>query len=73
MLRVSEKENLLRTIDDMAGEIVELTAEFVKIPTVNPPGENYSRFVELYVKRARKMGLEAKVIDVPGERVERLG
>ena len=73
MSRVSEKENILNTIDEMASEIVELTAAFVKIPTVNPPGENYSRFAEFYVKRARKMEFEAEVIDVPEKRVERMG
>ncbi len=67
------RDKLLRVIDDMKDEIIELTAEFVKIPTVNPPGENYHRFVDFYVKRAEEYGLETEVVEVPEERVKALG
>lgn len=57
----------------MADEIIELASEFVKIPTANPPGENYPQFAEFYVKRARELGLEAEVINIPHEEVEKMG
>jgi succinyl-diaminopimelate desuccinylase len=57
----------------MRDEIVELTAEFVKIPTVNPPGENYHRFTDFYAKRAEELELEVQVINTPKERVEEMG
>jgi succinyl-diaminopimelate desuccinylase len=57
----------------MRDEIVELTAEFVKIPTVNPPGENYHRFTDFYAKRAEELELEVQVISTPKERVEEMG
>lgn len=57
----------------MRDEIIELTAEFVKIPTVNPPGENYPRFTDFYVKRAEELELEAQAINTPEERVEEMG
>lgn len=69
----SMRERLLRTIDEMRDEIIELTAEFVRIPTVNPPGENYPRFTEFYSKRAEEYGLEVEVIEVPEERMMALG
>jgi len=69
---LSTKEKVLKTIDDMRDEIIELTAEFVKIPTVNPPGENYPKFTDFYAKRAEELGLEVQVIEVPSERVKEM-
>jgi succinyl-diaminopimelate desuccinylase len=63
------RKSLLKIIDEMRDEIIELTAEFVKIPTVNPPGENYPKFTEFYAKRAEEYGLEVEVIEVPEEKV----
>ena len=51
---MSDKESLLKTIDDIHDKIIELAAEFVKIPTVNPPGENYPKFTDLYAKRVER-------------------
>ena len=34
-------ERALRAVDDLREEIVALTVELVRIPTVNPPGEDY--------------------------------
>ena len=34
-------ERALRAVDDLASEVVEFTVDLVRIPTVNPPGENY--------------------------------
>jgi succinyl-diaminopimelate desuccinylase len=34
-------ERILSEVDRAAGEIVQFTAELVKIPTINPPGEEY--------------------------------
>ncbi len=70
---MSRRELLLKTIDEMGEEIIELTAEFVKIPTLNPPGENYSQFTNFYAKRAEELGLEAEVIETPEERVRDMG
>lgn len=70
---MSVRNELLRTIDDMRDEIIELTAEFVKIPTVNPPGGNYPEFTDLYAKRAEELGLDVRIIESPKERVEQMG
>jgi len=70
---LSGRERILKAIDDMRDDSIELLAEFVKIPTVNPPGENYPKFTDLYARRAEELGLEVQVIEVPKERVEAMG
>lgn len=70
---MSERKNLLKILDDMSDEIVELTADFVKIPTVNPLGYDYPKFTKFYAKRAEELGLEVQVINTPKERVEEMG
>lgn len=57
----------------MRDEIIELTADFVKIPTVNPPGDKYPAFTDFYVARAKELGLEAQVIEVPKKNVIEMG
>jgi len=45
-------ERILSEVDRAADEIVDLTADLVRIPTVNPPGEAYdacARFLGGYL------------------------
>ena len=70
---MSNIDRLLKTIEEMRDEIIEITADFVKIPNVNPPGENYPKFTDYYAKRTKEIGLEATIIEVPKERVEAMG
>ncbi len=70
---MSNTDRLLKTIEDMRDEIIGITADFVKIPNVNPPGENYPKFTNYYAKRTKELGLEATIIEVPKERVEAMG
>ena len=70
---MSDRDRLLKTIEDMREELIELTADFVKIPNVNPPGEKYPEFTAFFAKRVEELGLEAEVIKVPKERVEAMG
>jgi succinyl-diaminopimelate desuccinylase len=47
-------ERVLTEVDRAAGEIVQFTSDLVKIPTVNPPGEEYdacARFLGEYLAR----------------------
>jgi len=70
---LSTREKVLKTIDGMRDEIIGLTADFVKIPTVNPPGDDYPKFTDFYAKRARELGLEVQVVKVPKKRVDEMG
>ena len=53
-------ERILSEVDRAADEIVDLTADLVRIPTVNPPGEAYdacARFLGGFLER-RAFGVE---------------
>ena len=53
-------ERILSEVDRAADEIVQFTADLVRIPTVNPPGEAYdacARFLGEYFER-RALGVE---------------
>lgn len=49
-------ERALRAVDAMQEEVVELTRDLVRIPSVNPPGENYREIAELLGNRLRGFG-----------------
>ena len=38
---------LLKEIENRKSEIIQLTSELIKIPTVNPPGKNYREIFNL--------------------------
>jgi succinyl-diaminopimelate desuccinylase len=56
------RERVLREVDDAAEEVVELAAELVRIPTVNPPGKHYRECAELIGRRLEGYGFE---VDYP--------
>lgn len=70
---MSEKNTLLKTIDEMRDEIIGLTADFVKIPNVNPPGNKYPEFTDFYIAKTKEFGLEAQLIKVPTKKVDEMG
>jgi succinyl-diaminopimelate desuccinylase len=51
-------ERVLRAVDDARDELVELTRELVRIPSVNPPGEGYREIAQLLGDRLRSFGYE---------------
>jgi succinyl-diaminopimelate desuccinylase len=46
-------------------EMAELTKELVRLPTENPPGQNYRACAELLARRMRELGLPAKTEKIP--------
>ena len=38
---------LLKEIENRKSEIIQLTSELIKIPTVNPPGKNYREILSI--------------------------
>ncbi len=42
-----------------------LLQELVRIPTVNPPGKNYSKIVDLLEEKCRELGMETRIVPVP--------
>jgi acetylornithine deacetylase/succinyl-diaminopimelate desuccinylase-like protein len=56
--------------DDLAGAAAELLSRTIRIPTVNPPGDERP-VAELLVERAAREGLEARLVETPSGDSER--
>lgn len=59
--RVSER--LLGWLRGRVDEMAALLADFVAVPTENPPGRHYQEFAELFENRAAKLGLPCKHLE----------
>ncbi len=55
-------EKLLRTIDERVDELVALTADLIRFPTINPPGEAYRPCAEYIGDRLRKRGFGVEYV-----------
>ncbi len=51
-------DELFRRIEGKTDEVVALTRELIRIPTVNPPGEGYAACAEFLGRRLEVRGLE---------------
>ena len=63
-------ERLSKTIDDRVEDLVALTADLIRFPTVNPPGEAYTPCAEYIAARLKKRRFETQFIrghDTPGD------
>jgi succinyl-diaminopimelate desuccinylase len=43
--------------------LVEITQEMIRIPTVNPPGQEYHKFVDYVAQILRRIGLQVEIIN----------
>ncbi|MDG4906447.1 acetylornithine deacetylase/succinyl-diaminopimelate desuccinylase family protein [Mesorhizobium sp. WSM4898] len=59
-------ERLLRAVDDRVDDLIVLTAELIRLPTVNPPGEAYRPCAEYLGMRLKKLGFETEFIRAEG-------
>jgi len=66
-------KQVYRYIDANRERLVGLTKDLVKIPTVNPPGENYEKIVSLIEKKCIKLGLKTKRIETPRSILKKSG
>lgn len=60
-------ERLRRWLEQHEDEMAALLADFIAIPTENPPGRHYRQFVELLGKRIGKLGLEFRRLEPPSQ------
>ncbi|TIT04763.1 MAG: succinyl-diaminopimelate desuccinylase, partial [Mesorhizobium sp.] len=49
-------ERLLGAVEDRTDDLVALTADLIRFPTVNPPGEAYRPCAEFLGERLKKLG-----------------
>ncbi len=70
--RERNRESVLGAVGELAPRMVEVLQSFVRIPTVNPPGENYEKFVEHMGSILDDLGYEIEVVRVPEKRLPEL-
>ena len=59
-------ERVLAQVEAAREEIVAFTAELIRVPTVNPPGEAYRDCAELIGRRLRAAGLDVQYVEAEG-------
>jgi succinyl-diaminopimelate desuccinylase len=59
-------------IESQKEELVELVQNLVKIPTVNPPGDNYDKFSQLASNWLSDAGITVEVVEIPKESLSEL-
>ena len=59
-------EQLSDLIDMRRDELIALTQDLIRIPTLNPPGDNYLEICEYLARRMRKRGFETQLIRAEG-------
>jgi succinyl-diaminopimelate desuccinylase len=55
-------DRLFRAIEERTDDLVALTADLIRFPTVNPPGEAYTPCAEYIAARLKRSGFEAEFI-----------
>lgn len=59
-------EKLSRAIDKRRDDLIALTQELIRFPTINPPGEAYAPCAEYIAHRLQKSGFETQLIRAEG-------
>jgi len=60
------EERVLARVDELAAEMVEWLRQLVRIPTVNPPGENYKDCAHFVARKLQEFGYEVSFIEATG-------
>lgn len=59
-------DELVREVDARRDDLIALTQDLLRIPTLNPPGENYWDICEYLGKRLKASGFEVEMIRAHG-------
>ncbi len=59
-------ENLLKAIEGRREELIELTRELIRFPTVNPPGEAYRPCAQFVGRRLQSRGFAVEYVRAEG-------
>jgi succinyl-diaminopimelate desuccinylase len=63
---MAERHNLMQEITKRRADLIALTQELIRIPTLNPPGANYREICDYLDRRLRKSGFETELIRAYG-------
>ena len=64
--RIRREDRILAEVEAARDEIVAFTAEMIRIPTVNPPGDCYRDCAELIGRRLQAAGLAVEYMEAEG-------
>ena len=65
--RIQDKINqVLGEIDSRRDDLISLTQELIRIPTLNPPGKNYREICEFLSKRLQNSGFGIELVRAKG-------
>jgi succinyl-diaminopimelate desuccinylase len=59
-------QRLCEEIDARREDLIQLTGDLIRIPTLNPPGENYKEICDFLAERLRSSGFEIEVVRAYG-------
>ena len=62
----SRADQVLREVEAARDEIVAFTADLIRVPTVNPPGDAYRECAELIGRRLGEAGLDVQYVEADG-------
>ncbi len=62
----SQETKVFTRVDELADEMIEWLRELVRIPTVNPPGENYVDCAHFIGDKLKDFGYEVSFIEATG-------
>jgi len=60
------RDRVMSAVDALADEVVEFTAELIRIPTVNPPGTAYEDCARAIGDRLRRFGFDVEYHEAEG-------
>ncbi|MDP5359831.1 MAG: succinyl-diaminopimelate desuccinylase, partial [Paracoccaceae bacterium] len=61
-----ENSKLMQAVTDRRDDLIALTQDLIRMPTLNPPGLNYREICEYLDIRLRKSGFETELIRAHG-------
>ena len=67
------ERRILERLENMRDNIVRLSSDLIRIPTVNPPGENYGEISSFLSKKMDEIGLKVEVFQVSESKLKELG
>ncbi len=66
MSRSASADRVLAAVEQGRSELVDFAVELIRIPTVNPPGENYRECAELLGARLGAWGMDVEYVEAEG-------
>ena len=65
-LSVSVQDAVCRSVETISDEMISWLQDLVRIPTINPPGENYTAGAELICDKLKQFGYDTHYIAAEG-------